>query len=327
LAAVDEFIVAHRGGWDELERLLKRAGQSPRRLQAEEIERLANLYRHVTSDLARARRDFPDDPAVSYLNDLAARAHPLLYRAPGSSGRRLATFFVDDVPRIFRAAAPFVLVAFLLFAVPAVLAWLVTINNPQAAEQVLPGRLTSAVRAGRLWVDIRSEDRSLAASTIMTNNIQVSILAFAGGILLGTLTAYVLVLNGVIFGALIGYTHVYGLAPDLLTFVSPHGYLELTVVFISGGAGLQLAWGFLQPGLLRRRDAVALAARRAVLLLAGTAPLLVVAGIVEGFISPSDLPRELKLIFGPLTAVALYAYLLRGLRLRRRRRLTAARAL
>ena len=134
--------------------------------------------------------------------------------------------------------------------------FLVVLADPQLAEQVLPADLTRVVRDGQLWTDIPAERRALAASTIATNNIRVSILAFAGGILLGTLTVYVLVLNGLLFGAIFGYTHLYGLDGSLLAFVSPHGYLELTVIFIAGGAGLRMAWGIVHPGLLWRRDAL-----------------------------------------------------------------------
>lgn len=290
--------------------MLRRAGREPRRLETGEIERLGWLYRHLTSDLALARRDFSHDQVTRYLNDLAGRTHPLLYRAPGGSWRRLGRFFAQDFPREFRATAPFTLVAFLLFALPAVAGYSVAIWSPLAAEQVLPPRLTQVVREGRLWTEIPGDVRSLASSIIMANNIQVSILAFAGGVLLGTLSVYVLVQNGLMLGAIFGYTQAYGLAGDLATFVSPHGYIELSVVFISGGAGLQMAWALLNPGLLRRRDALALAARRAVLLIVGTAPLLVIAGLIEGFVSPSDLPRELKLAIGPVTGLALYAFLL-----------------
>jgi uncharacterized membrane protein SpoIIM required for sporulation len=233
-----------------------------------------------------------------------------LYRAPAGSWQRLLLFFGRDVPRLYCEAGRFVLASFLMFALPALAAYLVALGNPSAVEEILPARMTSLVREGRLWVDIEAERRSLFASVIMTNNLQVSILAFAGGILLGTLTTYVLIQNGLMLGAVFGYTQVYGLAGDLAGFVSPHGYLELSVIFIAGGAGLQLAWAVISPGLLRRRDALTRAAQRAVLLLVGSAPWMVIAGLIEGFISPSGLPREAKLLFGALTGLALYLFLL-----------------
>jgi uncharacterized membrane protein SpoIIM required for sporulation len=134
---------------------------------------------------------------------------------------------------------------------------------------------------------------------------------------LGILTAYVLVLNGVLLGAVFGYTQAYGLAGDLAAFVSSHGFIELSVVFMAGGAGLQMAWGVLSPGLYGRREALGRAAQRAVLLLIGCVPLLVIAGLIEGFVSPSGLPHAVKYAIGPATGAALYLFLWRGGRERR----------
>jgi uncharacterized membrane protein SpoIIM required for sporulation len=128
---------------------------------------------------------------------------------------------------------------------------------------------------------------------------------------LGILTVYVLVLNGLFFGALFGYAAYYNTAGPLTEFVIGHGVLELSMITMAGGAGLQLGFAILRPGLLARRDAVALAAQTSVRLLLGSAPLLVVAGIIEGLISPSDvIPMWVKVSVGVGTGILLYAYLL-----------------
>jgi uncharacterized membrane protein SpoIIM required for sporulation len=262
------------------------------------------------ADLALARRDFPGDQVVAYLNGLAARAYPLVYRAPIGSWRRLWQFFLVEFPDRYRQTGPFILAAFLLFAVPAAAGYVVVLQNPPLAEQILPADLTRVVREGRLWTDIPGLLRPLAASVIATNNIQVSIMAFAGGILLGTLTVYALVLNGLLFGAVFGYTHLYGLDGELAAFVSPHGYIELTVIFIAGGAGLRIAWAIIHPGLLRRRDALIRHGQEATLLLVGALPLLLIAGLIEGLISPSSLPSGWKMVFGAMTGLLLHGFLM-----------------
>ena len=310
MASVDDLILTRRERWEALRALLDRAGSDPRRLDASEIERLSHLYRQVVSDLALARRDFPNDQVVAYLNALAARAYPLVYRAPIGSWRRLGQFFLEEFPARYRASGWFVLTAFVLFALPAVAGFFVVVGNPPLAEQILPPDITRVVRDGRLWTDIPGILRPMAASAIATNNIQVSMMAFAGGILLGTLTVYVLVFNGLLLGSIFGYTHLYGLDGKLAAFVSPHGYLELTVIFIAGGAGLRVAWGIVHPGLLGRRDALVRAGQEAVLLLIGALPILVVAGLIEGFVSPSDLPDWVKLVFGLLSGIVLHVWLM-----------------
>jgi uncharacterized membrane protein SpoIIM required for sporulation len=148
------------------------------------------------------------------------------------------------------------------------------------------------------------------ASFIMTNNLQVAFLAFAGGTLFGLGTALVLVWNGLSIGAVAGLASLYGLGPELADFVAAHGGIELSVIFIAGGAGLRLGHALLRPGLLPRRQALTGAARRAVRLLFGCVPLLVVAGTIEGFLSPSPLPTGLKLAVGAGSTAVLYAYLL-----------------
>ena len=128
--------------------------------------------------------------------------------------------------------------------------------------------------------------------------------------LFGLGTVYVLVSNGLSLGAVLGAAQFYGVAPLLWSFISPHGYLELTCIVIAGRGGLMLGNALLRPGLQLRREALARAARRAVELVVGTAPVLVVAGLIEGFISPSELPTPAKLLIGPLAGMALYSLLL-----------------
>jgi uncharacterized membrane protein SpoIIM required for sporulation len=310
VSSVDDLMLTRRERWESLRALLDRAGSDPRRLEAADIERLSMLYRQVVADLALARRDFPGDQVVAYLNGLAARAYPLVYRAPVGSWRRLGEFFLVEFPARYRAMGWFILTSFLLFLVPAIAGYVVVVGNPALAEQILPPEMTRLVRDGRLWTEIPGILRPLAASAIATNNIQVSILAFAGGILLGTLTVYALVLNGLNVGAVLGYTHLYGLDGKLLAFMSPHGYIELTVIFIAGGAGLRIAWGIIHPGLLRRRDALVQAGQEATLLVIGALPLLLVAGLIEGLVSPSEISDGVKLTIGPIFGLMLHLFLL-----------------
>jgi uncharacterized membrane protein SpoIIM required for sporulation len=139
----------------------------------------------------------------------------------------------------------------------------------------------------------------------------VSFLAFGGGMLAGVATLYIMAFNGLLIGGLSGLTAHYGLAGELWTFVIGHGVIELSVIMMAGGAGLRLGWAILHPGEYQRRAALALAANRAVRLMIGTVPLLVVAGMIEGFISPNEfIPAPVKWGVGLLTGALLYSYLL-----------------
>ena len=277
------------------------------------MQTLGRLYRVATSDLAVAQRDYPGHRITLYLNQLVGQAHGVLYRGEPVALRRIWRFIAAGYPHAYREAFPFILTAALMFALPALAAGLSAWLNPQAAVLLLPQQvqdLIPMIEKQELWVDIAVGERPYASSFIMQNNIQVSFLAFAGGVTGGLLTTWAMVLNGLILGGLTGLTTHYGVGFDLWTFVIGHGVVELSVIFIAGGAGLMVGWGLLRPGLLRRRDALTQSAQQAVRLVAGCVPLLIFAGLIEGFISPAEsLPWFVKWGVGLLSGMLLYTYL------------------
>jgi uncharacterized membrane protein SpoIIM required for sporulation len=284
-----------------------------RALSEAELAQVGDLYRQVTSDLAVARRDYPRHQVVTYLNQLTGRAHGVVYRGEPLELRRIWRFFTSTFPRLYRETGRYTLIATLLFVVPALFGFFITWNEPDAAYTLLPAgqqALIPLIERGEMWTDIPAEVRSVASSLIMTNNIQVAFLAFAGGVLAGLLTIYVMVFNGLSIGTIAGLCQAYGLSVPLWSFVLPHGVIELSVIFLAGGSGLMMGHALVSPGLLRRRDALVAAARKAVRLVFGCVPLLVIAGTIEGFVSPSALPFWAKVSIGVLTGVLLYGYLL-----------------
>jgi uncharacterized membrane protein SpoIIM required for sporulation len=120
---------------------------------------------------------------------------------------------------------------------------------------------------------------------VLTNNIQVTFLAWGAGLALGIGTAAVLLFNGLILGAVGGLTVGAGNGAFFVELVAAHGVLELSCIVVAGAAGLRLGWAIVEPGRLRRVDALVAEGRRSVELVLGTAPWLVVAGIIEGFVS------------------------------------------
>jgi len=142
------------------------------------------------------------------------------------------------------------------------------------------------------------------------NNITVSIAAFAGGMTAGLYTVFVLVLNGTELGTVFAVLQRAGVASSLVIFILAHGFLELSAIFLAGGAGLRLAWAILHPDERTRGDALRIAGAQAMRIMLLVAVTLVCAGLIEGFVSPTTLAPAGKLAIGVLTGVALWSYIL-----------------
>ncbi len=302
-----EFIEKKQQSWNELEELLNKS----RNANAQELNRLGYLYRRVTSDLAVARRDFPQDRCVIYLNELVSRAHSTVYQTSPLKRGSLLEFLRFGFPTVFRENLYFIGAAFLMFVLAYAGAYVSALRSPEFVESLVPeGYVTHIKELGQnKWNSTSAEARNLLSSYVMTNNIRVAFMAFAWGIMFMVGSVYILVYNGLYLGAIAGLCHVHGAALALWSFVSPHGYIELMTIFIADGAGMKLGYSLIAPTTLTRKQTLVNAAKTAIKLLGGCVFLLVIAGIIEGFVSPSDLPNAVKIGFGALTGILLFTYL------------------
>ncbi len=276
--------------WGELEELVRAAGRRSRGLDSDRVLRLGELYRSAAADLAVARQRWPGDPAVRRLDELVARARHLVYAAPH---RRLSAlgFFATGYWRLVAARPLMLAVSALLLFAPAALAAGWAVDDPGAAGGLVPAQYRSVAEPRTQGTDLglSADEEAGTAAEIFTNNIRVTFGAFAGGITGGVLTAAVLLFNGVLLGAVAGLAWGAGNSRPFVELVVAHGVLELSCIVVAGAAGLRLGWALIAPGRLPRGLAVGQEARRAVLIALGTAPWLVVAGLVEGFLTPSGL--------------------------------------
>jgi len=298
--------------WARLELLVDRSNKGGiSALDHRELQELGLLYRQTASDLATVREDVTSNQLAFYLNQLLGRAHNLIYMGHKQKISGLVRFYTQTYPQVFRETFRQTLLAFLIFAVTGVASWAVTIHDPAFADRLLCPQMTATTEKREMWTQSIVTIKPLAASSIMTNNLSVSFTTFALGITAGIGTIWMMVVNGMLIGVIGAATWQAGMALQLWSFVAPHGVLELPAIFIAGGAGLEIARGMLFPGLLPRRESLAIAGGRAARLVLGIVPMLIIAGIIEGFVSPSGIAKPLKFLLAAVLFAALTTYLLR----------------
>jgi uncharacterized membrane protein SpoIIM required for sporulation len=163
----------------------------------------------------------------------------------------------------------------------------------------------------QMWTESVVSMAPMASSAIMTNNLSVSFVIFATGIVFGLGTFFYLAVNGMMLGVIGAACHQYSMSVALWSFVAPHGSLELPAILIAGGAGFRLGHAMLFPGALRWKESVARGGSEATRLVSGVIPMLIVAGSLEGFFSPSAAPVWLKFTVGGLLFSLLLLWLFR----------------
>ncbi|OLE54746.1 MAG: hypothetical protein AUG51_06465 [Acidobacteria bacterium 13_1_20CM_3_53_8] len=308
----NRFITERKNAWQRLEDLLVLLDRSSlRRLHREEVRELGRIYRRTASDLAIARAESRDPRLVNYLNSLVIRAHGRIYQADAQGGQRLRNFFAREFPRTFRRSWRYIAVSFSFFLVFGLIGFLGTWRDAEFSEIAgVSPIMRYAINERVHWWEDLNDANQVGSSFIMTNNIQVMFYAFALGAMLGLGTLYIMAFNGVNFGAVLALVYRAGYGNDLVSFVIGHGVIELSCIFIAGGAGLLVGSAILAPGNLSRADALKSRGIEAIKLIMGCVPLLVIAGTIEGFISPTPIPPVIKFSIGTLTGIALYSYLL-----------------
>jgi uncharacterized membrane protein SpoIIM required for sporulation len=283
---VEHLIADREAEWARLEELVQRAGGRPERLGPDGVRELGARYRAAAADLALARRRFPSEPVTARLERLVAAGRQAVY---GSVRRRgsLRAFLSRGYWRRVRERPVALAVAAALMFGAAALAMLWGATDPGAASGVVPTDFIDAAHPPGGDRGLSAADSAAFSSEIFTNNIQVALAAFAGGITAGLLTGLSLLFNGLILGAVLGISIDAGTTGQVLRLIVAHGVLELSCITVAAAAGLRMGWALVDPGRRTRRDALAEEARAAVVIAVGTAPWLVVAGLVEGFVSPS----------------------------------------
>jgi uncharacterized membrane protein SpoIIM required for sporulation len=308
----NQWIAKRRPHWDRLAFLLTRSDQhGVGSLSRSELQEMALLYRQVAGDLSVLRRDETARTYTDQVNMLLARAHHIIYSRKKTSWATLYRFLKDEYPVIVRKQSSYVLASLLVSVAWGILGAALTSARPEFMRHYVGPAMISTMEQHKMWTESIVSVAPQETSHIMTNNLSVSFLTFAGGIIFGLGTFLLLFNNGMMLGVIAAACHQYGMSIALWSFVVPHGSLELPAIIIAGGAGFRIGRAMLFPEGYRWKESVARGGIEASQLVSGVIPMLVIAGCLEGFFSPSHAPVWLKFTVGGLLFASLLTWLFR----------------
>jgi len=305
--------VGRRGDrWRRCETLLAAVDRGgPRALHGAELREFGLTYRAVGADLSAARaRDYSPE-LQAYLNRLVARGYVAVRAAETrGGGARVVAFFTTVFPREFRRSFRTIAAVTAITIVAAIVSYAVVAHRPGDVYALLPAQIVPTIVKSLHDSNFAVDPANAPAmqSEIVTNNVKVAIIAFAGGITLGFLTFSIVVFNGLMVGALGAMFAARGFGADYWATIAPHGCIELLAIQVAGAGGFLVARGVIAPGRMRRSEAIAAYTKRASVLILGVAGMLVVAGTIEAFFTPLRTSIPERLAFGACTLVALIAY-------------------
>jgi uncharacterized membrane protein SpoIIM required for sporulation len=309
---IQRWIARREQNWKDLERLLSQAEKKGLpSLSATEVREMSSLYRSVSADLARGRTFAVGNSLLADLQILTARGYGQVYQGSRrQEWRQAIAFYRWGLPETIRKTWVYIAIATSLCVLGGLFGWWYSWHDPNFIRTVAGDDLISKVRdRHELWMGSIVGVEPLASSSIMINNLSVSFAAVAGGMTAGLFTNYMMFLNGVSIGALAALVSQNNLATPFWAFVFPHGALELPAIFFAGGAGLLLGRALLFPGRYSRKEALRLYGGQAAQLVLAVIPMLVIAGIFEGFFSPNpNIPDSVKFLTGLVNFILLIIY-------------------
>jgi uncharacterized membrane protein SpoIIM required for sporulation len=310
----DEFVEARRRDWEELQQLLD-SKTALHKLPPESISRAAALYRAVCSDLMRAHGAGYSREVITLLDGLSARAHNALYSAPPHRLGAAWDLLARDFPSTLRRHYRFFALAVALFVLPGVLGFVGAFRSRAFALQILPASTVEEMEkayAEDVGKGRPGDVNATMAGFYVYNNVGIAFRCFATGVLLGLGSAFFLVYNGLVIGAVAGLMTVAGHGRNLFTFTCTHGAFELTAIVISATAGMVMGYALVDTGGRTRLGSLRARGRDVANLVLGAAAMLLVAAGIEGFWSPSSAPAHVKWVTAAVAYLTVTLYLARA---------------
>ncbi|MEU4119979.1 stage II sporulation protein M [Kitasatospora sp. NPDC028055] len=304
---LDVFVATHQGEWARLDALARR-----RRLNGDEADELVTLYQRTTGHLAKVQAAAPDPALIGRLTGLVSRGRSAVTGARTNGWQDVARYYSVSFPAaLYRARRWWMPVAAVSMVVTVLIAWWMATHPEVRNSLIAPDELRELTRPGGQYEAYYSDrPASSFAAQVWTNNAWIAVQCLIFGIALGIPVIIVMWANVVNLGLGIGLMASAGRLDIFLGLLIPHGLLELTTVFVSGGLGLRLGWTLIDPGPRTRAVALAEQGRSIIGMGIGLATVLAVAGVLEAFVTPSGLPTWARISIGVVAEAAFLTYAL-----------------
>jgi uncharacterized membrane protein SpoIIM required for sporulation len=252
-------------------------------------DEISNLYVQVIDDLSYARTFYPTSPTAVYLNQLTGKAHQAIYKNKKEKGSRIIRFWKEELPTLFYNSRRQFFISFLVFMIAALIGAVSAANDDSFIRLILGDDYVNMtienIKNGDALAVYKSGSSVMMFWEITTNNIFVGLKTFGSGIFLGVGTILSLFYNGVMLGAFQYFFYTYGLLQQSVLTVWLHGTIEISVIIVSGCAGLVLGNSILFPGTYSRLDSFQMGAKQGLKIVIGTVPFFIIAGFIESFIT------------------------------------------
>ncbi|SOC55482.1 stage II sporulation protein M [Ornithinimicrobium cerasi] len=299
---LDALVGRRREDWQRLGALSRR-----RRLSGAEADELLDGYQRAATDLSTVRSAAPDAQVVTHLSTLIAAARARASRVPTFSWAGVGRFFAEDFPAaLYRLRRWWGITALVNVVVGLLLGWWLY-HNPVVENSLLsPEEVQLLVNVQ--FESYYSENAASSFSTLVwVNNAWVAARCIGMGVL-GFPVVWLLwqnVANVAVIGSLM---HRYGRGEVFWGLITPHGLLELMAIFVAAGVGLRLFWAWVAPGPRTRLANLAAEGRTAAGVAIGLVFVLLLSGVIEGFVTPSPLPTWARVGIGVLALLAFFLY-------------------
>lgn len=272
-----------------------------RSLTVEGAQELLDGYRSLARDLATARRTLGGSAVTAALEDVYGSFHALVDRPPRNSLAAVLRLLRTEAPAVLRTLYAPLLGVVSLFVLSAAAGYWLIATYPELVGLVASEEMVTKVESGQLWTDglLNITPSSLLSVRIFSHNIAVTIAAICVGVFYGLGTFYLIALNGLMLGAVFAFTHQHGLAGALFKFIVAHGTVEISMICLAGAAGFSIGEAIARPTGGSRIDSFQRRVGELSRLLPHFAVLLVICGLIEGYVSPNPtFPLASRLVIG-----------------------------